>query len=366
MNNLENDTENASDLVYPLDELFDSLGFLPIDIYIYQIIIPIIGFIAILLSLISAWIFFKKKFKIAAYDYLRVITISHIIQLMFAIPYGTCFTPYYFPSMDSYACAIVQSVYIPYSLFVAHYIAILEIGVLFETIKIMNPFVKKHFTIKPKKMIVITIVLCLFFNSVSALVYVPFYGGDFFYYNKSGSLRTNSFWYVSVSSLASSFIGEIVLVVFYFVRDILTSITTIILNIVAMSEMREYFKVRSVKFGLASNIQSVTIQTVNNTSLNVVSQSRKQKKSEKNYIKLGVTMCLISTIMRSALIACDVYYLFSTDYIATLLGAILDLVLVLGPAVSFFVFYHFNREFHKCFLKIVSDLKRKFSDIYKC
>ena len=95
-------------------------------------------------------------------------------------------------------------------------------------------------------------------------------------------------------------------------------------------------------------------------------QSQKQKKSEKNYIKLGVTMCLISTIMRSALIACDVYYLFSTDYIATLLGAISDLVLVLEPAVSFFVFYHFNREFHKCFLKIVSDLKRKFSDIYKC
>ena len=132
---------------------------------------------------------------------------------------------------------------------------------------------------------------------------MPFYGGDFFYYNKSGSLRTNSFWYVSVSSLASSFIGEIVLVVFYFVRDILTSITTIILNIVAMSEMREYFKVRSVKFGLASNIQSVTIQTANNTTLNVFSQSQKQKKSEKNYIKLGVTMCLISTIMRSALIA---------------------------------------------------------------
>jgi hypothetical protein len=154
--NLESPENENDTLIYPLDELLDSLGFLPIDIYIYQIIIPIIGSLSILLSIISIWILFDKKFTSSTYDYFKIITLSHIIQLALAIPYGMCFTPKYFPKMDSYSCAIVQSAYIPYSLFTSHFDAIVEIAILFERIKIMNLFAKKHFTIRPRKMILIT------------------------------------------------------------------------------------------------------------------------------------------------------------------------------------------------------------------
>ena len=236
-----NSTENKWDSI---DELLDSLGFLPIDVYIYQLIIPAIGSIGIVLNLISLTIFFKKMFTTSTYDYFRIITISHLIQLLFAIPYGICFTPKYFPNIDSYSCAIVQSAYIPYSNFTSHFNSILEIAILFERIKIFNSFVKKYFKIRPKKMILITLVTCLLFNSIYALVYVPFYGGDFYYFDKNGELKENSFWFVSTSSQASSSIGVIVLVVFYSIRDVLTMFTTIILNSLSLIEILSF----SLKF----------------------------------------------------------------------------------------------------------------------
>jgi hypothetical protein len=361
-----NNTNNESDtLVYPLNELLDSLGFLPINIYIYGIIIPIIASFGLILCLLSLWILSDKKFTASTYDYFRIITLSHIIQLAFAIPYGICFTPNYFPEMDSYSCAIVQSAYIPYSNFTSHLDAILEIAVLLERIKIMNNFVKKHFTITPRKMILITFFSCLLFNSIYGLVYVPFDGGNFYYSDRNGTQRVNSFWYVSTSELADSPIGVITLMVTFSIRDICTLITTIVLNVVSLFEMKEYFKTRRVKFKLSLEIQSITIQKTNNSSNGVViTQNRRQNFAEKNHLKLVLSMCFISIIMRFTSIACDVYYLFSSDYIATLLGAILDLVLVVGPTSSFFVFYNFNADFKKTLLNMVSSLDKKFREIY--
>jgi len=137
-------TNDTNSSLYPLDELLDSLGFLPIDVYIYEIILPIIAAMGILLCLISARILFNKIFTASIYVYYRIITINYIIQLMFAIPYGICYTPAFFPNMNSYSCTIVQCAYIPYSGFSSNFAAILEISVLFELIKIMNSFVKKY------------------------------------------------------------------------------------------------------------------------------------------------------------------------------------------------------------------------------
>ena len=350
---------NASNSsITSLDELLDSLGFFPIDIYIYQLIIPAIGSIGFVLNFISLAIFFKKMFTAQTYDYFRIITISHLIQLLFAIPYGICFTPKYFPYMDSYSCAIVQSAYIPFTGFTTHFTDILGIAVLFERIKIFNSFVKKYFVFMPKKIILIIFAACLILNSVYALVYVPFCGGGFYFSDSNGTIKENSFWYVGVSSLADSSIGMIVLIVFYFIRDILTMFTTILLNIISLIEMRRYFK--ATRF-----LTIQTIQTVNSSSYAVATgQNENRKKTEKNAIKLVLVMCLISVVTRCVSIACDVYYLFSSNYIVTLLGAILDLVEVVGPALSFFIFYHFNRDFKRNILKLMSDFFRKLRKIY--
>jgi hypothetical protein len=125
-----------------------------------------------------------------------------------------------------------------------------------------------------------------------------------------------------------------------------------------MFEMSQYFKNRSIKFRNPLELQSVSCQTANNSTYTATIQNRTQISTEKNHIKLVLTMCLISILTRSVMIACDVYYLFSLDYIATLLGALSDLVLVVGPSCSFFVFYYFNRDFKIIFCKMLAHIDR--------
>jgi len=352
-------------MVYPLDDLLDSLGFLPINIYIYGIIIPVIALIGLVLGILVVFIFFKKKFSASIYWYFRVISIANLIQLAFAIPYGICFTPTYIPSMDSYACALVQSAYIPYENFTSHFRAILEIAILLERIKIMNPFVKKHFTISPQKMILITLFPCLLFNAVYALVYVPYNGGDFYYFDSSGIQRVNSFWFVSESDLAGSPIGVYVSIGFYFVRDVLTLITTLTLNVVSMFEMSKYFKKRNVLLRRQNLVHPLsTISPIDSTSI-VNTHIVRERALTRNHVELVVTMCFISIAERVTTILCDVFYLFAADYVAILFGSIVDLVLVVGPSISFFVFFHFNRDFRGEFFSIISGLHLAFGQLIR-
>ena len=141
-----NQSSNDSSMIYPLDDLLISFGILPIDVYIYEIIIPIIASIGLILNILSTWIFFQKKFSIPIYWYFRVVSITKSCRMVFALPYGICFTPTHFPTMDSYSCTVLQSVYIPFVAFATNFVAILEIAILLERIKIINPFVKKYFT----------------------------------------------------------------------------------------------------------------------------------------------------------------------------------------------------------------------------
>ena len=267
--------------------------------------------------------------------------------------------------MNSYACAIVQIAYIQYETFNSHFYGILEIAILLERITIMNPFVKKHFTISSKKMILITFFPCLLYNSLYSLVFVPYNGGDFYYLDKNGKESVKSFWYVSTSDLANSPIGSKALIVFYFLRDVLTLITNIILSIVSLVEMKKYFnkkksllkktKLPTISAGNQNQIANTTITTATNNNNPIVhTQNDKQKATEKNHIKLVMTICFISILIRVTCVASNVYYLLATDYLAILLGTIADLTLVLGPSVSFFVYYYFNRDFKIVFLNVVS------------
>ena len=81
--------------------------------------------------------------------------------------------------------------------------------------------------------------------------------------------------------------------------------------------MRNYFKTRRLILR-QTNIR--TIQVINNSTYGVFNQNENRKKTEKNAIKLVLVMCLVSLVTRCASVACDVYYLYYTDYIATLLG----------------------------------------------
>jgi hypothetical protein len=353
---------NDSLIIYPsLDDLLDSFGFYPINVYNYGIIIPIIAFFGCNLSILNLWIFFKKTFSAPIYWYFRVISIANIIQLAFAIPYGMCFTPTYFPNMDSYSCTIAACAYIAYSNFSLHFVAILEIVILLERIKIMNSFVKKHFKILPEKMILLILFPCLLFNSIFSLAIFPDVGGDFIYNDSNGVEKVNTYWFVNSSPLVQSPIGSICMIVFYFVRDVLTLIVTIILNIVSLYEMSKYFKNRNAIFRRHNLIHAISTHSPIDSTSNTVTLNHnlREKAIAKSQIKLVLIMCLISVVTRVISVLTSIYYLFSIDYIAVLLGALSDLVFVVGPSISFFIYYVFNKDFKKDFFDVLSYFHKK-------
>jgi len=309
---MNSNERNESSVIYQLDDLLFSLGTHPFSIYMYEIIMPIIAFIGCILCTLSLGIFFKKKFSISIYWYFRVTTIVNTIQLAFAIPYGICFTPKYFPSMDSHSCAILQCFYIPFSNFTSHFVAILEIAILLERIKIMNPFVKKHFTISSKNMILITFFPCLLFNSYYALCNVPYFAGEFYYFDSNGIERVNSFWFASTSTLAQSTIGSILTIAFFFIKDVLTLITTIVLNAVTLFELKIYFKNRSLLIGRHNVVGPIPVESTNNSTRISEALNETQNSKKKNHIKLMLIMCSMSMAERiSSVLINGLYMLVS-------------------------------------------------------
>ena len=332
-----------------LDELLDILGFIPIDLIVYQFVVPTMGVIGIIFCTINACIFFRKPFNAPADDYFKLISLIYILDSLLSVPYGFCFSPKYFPEMDRHMCAIVLSVYIPYINLAFHYTGILEIAILLERMKIFSTIVKTKFTVSPKKVCFLAFLLCVVIDGFFAFVFEPISGGDFYYFASDGQIKQNTFYFAGTTEFANSNVGRVLLIVDYVVRDLFTMITSVTLNVVSIIQMRIYFKKKAAQ-----------LQLISNGVLNIsVKKELKLRKTEKNHLLMVITLCSIEIVSRTILMTCFIYFLFRIDYIAALFGTLVDIVLIFVPMVSFFVFYHFNKKFRKEFHKMVCLAKLK-------
>ncbi len=373
MSEASNETSNFSTEFYTIDDLLISLEISPTSYIIYQLVIPSIGLIGFIFCLKSLIIFSRKNFNSPTDQYYRLISLLNVFAMVFSIPYGFCFSPKYFPSMNSYVCAIVQCVYIPYIDLMVHYSGVLEIAVMLERLKILNSFVKKHFTLTPRQMSIISFLGCLLIDAFYALNYTPVSGGDYFYVDNNGNLTQNTFYYLDTSPIALSHVGSIVLIIIYVIKNVFTTITSITLSIVSHIEMRRFFLDRQMRFNFVAvrnkNVPAIdsmpSLKRNSIENIQVVSPSGyKNERTNKNHLLMIIVLCFITTTERVLSITCDVYFLFRSDQIAFILAALVDLAYVIGPASSFLVFYKLNTSFRNVYSSQVSSIHKKFRDIY--
>ena len=376
MSTIVNNSTNSSSIFNTIDDLLIALDITPVTCITYQLVLPALGTIGFILCLINRIIFSSKKFNTPTDQYYRLITSLNVFAMLFSIPYGFCFTPKFFPSMNSYYCAVVQCVYIPYTDLIIHFVGVLEIAILLERLKILNLFVKRHFLLRPLHFSIIFFLFCFLVDAFYAFNYTPVNGGDYFYTDKNGNFKQNTFYYLDTSPIALTPVGSAFLIVIYVIKNVFTIITTVTLSVVAHIEMNNYLKRRHVRFRFSA-FQIQTAQTVqsarNNNSLsldygNIVQiatpSQYNQERINKNHLFMIIVLCFITIFERLLSITCDTYFLFSVDQVAFILSALVDLVYVLGPALSFFVFYNFNSNFRKDFLAFISYLDRKFREMY--
>jgi hypothetical protein len=115
MSNLSLNAVNTSNLYSPnvpsLDQLLDMLGFEKWEILTATFALPTISFKGILLCTLSAWIFFREKFKDPVFFYYRLLCLVYIIHLAHNIPAGLFYSPQYFPQISTYITSIYQIYY---------------------------------------------------------------------------------------------------------------------------------------------------------------------------------------------------------------------------------------------------------------
>jgi hypothetical protein len=338
-----NQNDSLSNLSNVVDFL-TSLGYNDFIFIVYQFVLPSASLIGLLLCSSSLWIFFTNiEFKPKLYDYYRFLVIIYWIHLALAIPYALFFTPRYFQTINTYPWTCYQIFHYAFSNFLCHVEGVIEIGILMDRNAIFTPFVKKNYKLEPKLNCLIFTFICLIINIECAFVCKPFLAGSFFYVDsRTGQKIENSLYYPVLTDFGQSQIGFAFTIIICFFRDFLTLVVGLVLNIKSGIHLRNYYASKSrVMMG---------IEVAPNTSNKTNVSTTKHSKNKAKLMPMIVTLCCISIVERLILLSSSIYFFFALDESTMTLGTILDLVLISGPTLSFFVFYFFNNHFNKAFL----------------
>ena len=333
-------------------ELIDYYGFKPYEMIIFQYGMPGIGIAGFLFAALSCWIFFDtKSFHHSFYDYFKLISLLNTAHLLIYIPHGLCLTPRYFPEMDSHACITFVVVYNVFSNFFFHYTGVIEFAIVLDRLKNFNNFVKQHFTLSPRKTCLYLFIICVLINVFFVFVYEPKFAGIYYFTASNGHLRPNSFYLLGASDMAQTLAGFIVVLCLYLIRDILTFIIGVTLNVILLLQIKSFFIQRTIHFNMNH------FDTMNLPPSNSTDTLRLSKKRERHMSQMVFTFCLISCSSRMTLVACNAAFIMRHDHLSVTVAMVSDLVIIVSPCVSFFVFYKFNKVFRNTFLNAFGRFK---------
>lgn len=334
---------------FTIDQLLTLFGFSSFSTITFQFVIPSIAACGLILCLLNAWIFFtrnKETFSLAFYDFYKLITIVNIFNLCLAIPYGFCFTPLYVPNTNGYMCRVFTITYACLAQFFLYFTGVLEIAALLERMRMFSLIVEKYYTLSPKLMCLLLFVVCVAVDMFYAFNYVVGQGFDFY----EDNVLKGTFYIAAPSEVAQSPIGSKALIVLYFVRDFFTLIVGLVLNCVSLIQLRAFLVKKSkLRDIFQQQPPKTTTQTEAQTTVNDNRRVTRDldKKASRNSLYMVVTLCFVSILSRLTLIITNTYFLFRNDGFTLILVTLTDLVIVLGPSLSFFIFYMFNKIFRK-------------------
>ena len=340
LNNLQeaNSTTTKNISLFTIDEILAENFFAPIVPILYQFVLAPIAILGFLFCTITALVFFKKRFNTPDYFYFRVLSVFNLIIMLLSVPYSFCYTPKYFLHMDNYKASLYQCFYLSSTFLIYHYVNVVGALILIERIKIFSPFLKTKFTISPKKICLLSFIACFLIDFFFVFFYVPFFGGDYFYFDiGSNSLKSNSFYYVFSSNIARSRVGSVFNLIMFINKNFILMLAVVVLNIISVVKIQLYLHARNKKFSLNKEFQKNATET-------------KRDSKDLNNILMVIVLGVITIISRSIEIVTVVYFLFvQSNEITIVWGAVCDTTNTLESFLSIFVYYAFDKNFKKEF-----------------
>ena len=326
------------------------LSYIPMNDIIYLYPNTIITTIGSILNIFCVIIYFKKEFNLPMFFYFKVLSICNLIQNLTGIPYCICSSYRIIIEEMERTCATYVTAFIAFGSLLTYYESVLEIAILLDRLKTFNKTVKKYLKLTPQKFSLILFVICLLINIFYMLVYTP---EEFVWYNykADGTLEKKNVWLPLPSNFASSNIGRIFTIITYIVREFFTIIFTLGLSLFLLNYMRTYFKNKS-------KMSKMPVLTAPNQINNVQSDSIQQKsfknmnKAEEKFILSIILQCSLTILTRSTFFTCCVMALFNNEAFTQIWCAIADFNILFTSAVSFFIYFFFNKLFKIEFLRL--------------
>ena len=215
-----------------------------------------------------------------------------------------------------------------------HFTACLDFIILIDRMKNFSSYVKKVFTISAKKITAIVFCICVCVDLFLVFEYAPF-ENDYYFYSPNGKLNTYKV-YVSLSStIASSHVGSILAIVVFVIKDGVTLLVSITLNLISFIQMRKH----SAKKKL---LGALHLQT---TTTSQMPQNERQRIYERNMFWMIITVCFNSCLVKTTTFACNIYWLFQYNLFAYIIGVVADIFIALNSTLPFLIYLRFNRKF---------------------
>jgi hypothetical protein len=332
-----------------IDQLLLQLGFETWQTTIKTFVLTPINLIALGFCSFSLWIFYRSSFVDQIFFYYRLLCFIYILKLIHNIPFGILFSPFYFPWVNTYGINVYRIYYTFVSSLFFHYENAIQMGILLHKMKLFSPFVRKHFTATPHVVSCSLLLTCLFIDLplLFAFKIVPL--GSYYYIDSSGVKHKCTLYFLESSEFSLTVFGKILLgLTAFFLNFFLSLCVGVKLNIISYIKYKSHVRKRH------QEVEELQISSFNNRptisrEIEQINQREKfERNIERNMFYMALTLCSFSILSRFIFMTCFIYY-FNYDSFSNslVMGQISSFIFTLGPTISTFVFYYFNKMFRE-------------------
>ena len=310
-------------------EWLEKLGFTWLMDGLYIFLVAPFDLLGMLLNLISFIVLCRPVFnKIPLFSYLKVYFINsllvNLIEFLVLFAHGYCILD--FPNSPIISFFFVY-LYVPFLNSSIMFGSFLDICISIERISHFTNklnFMRKYSTLK------ISLIMFGLSASIGSLYFFLFQ--SFILEVKLNATTTFKIYYWKNSEFAQSLTGSLLTFSTYFLRDVLVLILETCLNISTVNMLKRHFR--------------------NKKSMQTEIKHDAFTKTEKNQTIMVILMCSLSTLQHVFLMLMAIYFTFSHDKTALLIGIFSNLIVSVKHFSNLFLIYLFNKKFRIEFKKL--------------
>ena len=327
----------------------------------YLFLISPFGFVNVLLNILTFYILCKikpnQKNKYLFF-YLKIYVFNIALTSIFGILMFYTYSPRYFSFSLDYFARILRC-YIYTSLLTSMYFFsnILDIFITFERLSLLilsrkNPI----FKISPYITILIGLLFCILINSPSFL-WNYILSDDEFYSKAKDTTNLDSFSYCGRTDFIQSSLGGLLSTLMIFIRDILTLIIEIIINIVSIvyykNFLKKKFRLNLMEMGLIifNQTELSHSQNQNNTNTNnsntISNNVNRITLSDMNLFLMIIIISFLSLLSHLATgFTTIVFIYYKKNYVFAYSVMLTNAVInTIKNSSNFFILFLFNKRF---------------------